>query len=204
MKLLSVSDVSKFELENMLDDGLSCMRTYPQIISSWQSEGGDEIYTSVPLSALISGSDTFRSSLLKLSTDPIYCALSETRLGDMVSSSELKQLSRDGRLVEASRIGSIVYSSKKCESEWFVLISGKLKVNLEEKSRDPLDQASHEISEGSLFGGCGLIAEEEKRCQFVIQVIQPCIFVELNGNPLKELVDEDHPSGLLVLAALGK
>jgi hypothetical protein len=200
--LLSVADVSKFELENMLDDGLACMRAYPHIIPP-RTEAEDETYTSIPVSSMISGSDTFRSSLLKLNTDPIYCALFETRLADIVSSPELKKLSKGGRLVEASRIGSVVYSSLKCESEWFVLVSGKLKVKIDEKSQDPLDQSVHEISEGSLFGGCGLLVEDEDRCNFVIQVIQPCVFVELSGNPLKELVDEDHPSGMLVLSVLG-
>jgi hypothetical protein len=202
IKLLSVADVSKFELENMLDDGLACMRAHPHIIPP-RIEGEDEIYTSIPVSSLIAGSDPLRSSLLKLNTDPIYCALFETRLADIVSSPELKKLSKGGRLVEASRIGSVVYSSQKCESEWFVLVSGKLKVKIEEKSQDPVDQSGHEISEGNLFGGCGLLVEEEDRCHFVIQVIQPCTFVELSGNPLKELVDDDHPSGMLVLSVLG-
>ncbi len=202
IKLLSVADVSKFELENMLDDGLACMRAYPHIIPP-RTEAEDELYTSVPLSSLIAGSDPFRTSLLKLNTDPIYCALFETRLADIVSPSELKKLSKGGRLVEASRIGSIVYSSQKCESEWFVLVSGKLKVQIDEKPQDLLDQTVHEISEGNLFGGCSLLVEEEDRCQFVIQVIQPCVYVELSGNPLKELVDDDHPNGMLVLSVLG-
>jgi hypothetical protein len=186
----------------MLDDGLACMRAYPQIIAL-RAEEEDEMYTSIPLSALIAGSDTFRSSLIKLNTDPIYCALFETRLAEIVSPSELKLLSKGGRLVEASRIGSVIYSSLKCESEWFVLISGKLKVKIDEKSQEPVDQTVHEISEGNLFGGCGLLVEEEDRCHFVIQVIQPCIFVELSGNPLKQLVDEGHSSGMLVLSVLG-
>ena len=203
-KLLSIPDISKFELENMLDDGLACMRAYPHITPAKEDKGYEEDdYTWVSVSSLIAGSDSFRTSLLKLNTDPIYCALFDTKLAELVSMPELKKLSKGGRLVEASRIGSIIYSSKKCESEWFVLTSGKLKVKIEEKNPDPLDQTVHEISEGSLFGGCGLLVEDEERCPFEIEVIQPCTFVELSGEPLKALVEENQHSGMLVLSFLG-
>ena len=197
-------DMSKFELENMLDDGLACMRAYPHITPQKGESGGEEDdFTWVRVSSLIAGSDTFRNTILKLYTDPIYCALFDTKLADLVSMADLKRLSKGGRLVEASRIGSIVYSSKKCEMEWFVLISGKLKVNLDANICDPSDQAVHEIIEGNMFGGCGLLAEEENRRPFEIEVIQPCTFVELSGEHLKTLVDENEHSGMLVLSFLG-
>jgi hypothetical protein len=205
-KLLSIPDTSKFELENMLDDGLACIRAYPHIKPPRESNEGfgvDEDSTWVSISSLIAGSDGVRNSLLKLNTDPVYCALFNTKLADLVSTPELKQLAKGGKLIQASRIGSIIYSSQKCNMEWFVLISGKLKVKIDENNPDILDETVHEMSEGSLFGGCGLLAENEERCPFEIELIQPSSYVELSGEPLKALLEENQHSGMLILSSLG-
>ena len=64
------------------------------------------------VSMLIAGSEAFRRSLLSIAVDPMYCALINTHLADLVSAKQLKAVSRAAREVREEVPGAVVYSSR--------------------------------------------------------------------------------------------
>jgi hypothetical protein len=211
MKHLRISDSKKFELDSMIEEGLTYMRKHikpPEVsVESSEDESEDEPSSiQLRLTFLISGSDTFRKLLLNLITDPVYCALVKTHLADLVSRKQLKTISAGGKEMTADSIGSIIYSSRSCNFEWFVLLSGKLRIK-----RDPSlvrkfehENEDFEIWEGEIFGGFDFFQfDSEKNC-FELEVIKPCTYIELKGEILETMIDEDPEVASDVYDMLGE
>ena len=95
-----------------------------------------------------------------MATDPIYCTLVDTHLADLVSPKQLKNLSRGVTEIKLGQVGSIIYSSKSYHQEWFVLISGKLRIKQDSSSEGEVLRADSaesskdlEIWKAEIFGG---------------------------------------------------
>ena len=131
IKFLRMPELSKFELDTMLDEGTASMQKFGENPGGTDSIEDEESPKELKVSFLIAGSETFRKMVLTLVTDPIYCALVNTHLADLVSPKQLKLLSRGATEVKIGDIGSTLYSTKACNQEWFVLISGKLRIKVQ-------------------------------------------------------------------------
>jgi CRP-like cAMP-binding protein len=192
----------------MIDDGLDL-----QSALSLPAEGGspdepEEGVTDakVPISLLIAGSDLFRQVILGIPTDPVYCALEGSSLAILVSRDQLRALSQGGREVREARTGSIVYSSTDRRQQWFVLISGTLRLTLESATLHDGggEGRSSLILQDEVFGGFDLLedgAEESDR--FEVEVLEPCHLVELAGEALEQLMDQDQETATDIYDVLG-
>jgi hypothetical protein len=197
MRHLRISEAKKFELDCMIEEGLNFMRKcnrQPELsVESTEEERDDDSNIQLKLTFLISGSDTFRKLLLNLITDPIYCALVKTHLADLVSPKQLKMISAGGKELTADSIGSIVYSSRTCKLEWFVLLSGKLRIKTNSSLVRKFEYESEdfEIWEGEIFGGFDFFQFDAEGHDFELEVIKPCNYIELKGQTLENMIDED-------------
>ena len=189
-------EISKIELENIIDDGLNFIKKYVLKSDSYVSEAqtnDSEAEGGIKLSVLIAGSDLLRKLFLNLVTDQIYCALAKTHLADLVSPKQLKTLSIGAVERKSDIIGTTVYSSKSCKHEWFVLTSGKLRIKTHHENVQPFEfeQEDFEIWEGEIFGGFDFFEFDEEQNHFELVVVKPCTFIELKGQVLEALMDED-------------
>ena len=207
IKMLRIADIDKFELERMLEDGINCSRTYS--FKSYTEENNSQLQADevdvigIPVSALIAGCTTFRQAILNLKTDPIYCALLETGLSHLLSKAQLKTISQHSRELRFDRVGTLVYSSKKCNQEWYVLLSGRLKFKPEKKDTT-LSINSFEIYQGEMFGGYDFFdSDSQVDTHFEIEVVQPCVVIEINGSVLENLLDDDPDIASDILDVLG-
>ena len=210
IKLLRIPDVSKFELENMMDEGTNCMKKFSRTSrpeSSNTENLQDETVLDLKVSYLIAGSELFRKLILNSQTSPVYCALVETHLSDLVSSKQLKLLSRGVVEINAADVGSIIYSTKSCCQEWFVLISGKLRIKPEsisdENSSTKALKEDFEIWKGEIFGGFDFFEHDSDSVHFDIEVIEPCQYIEMKGKVLEELFEADEDVATDVYDMLG-
>jgi hypothetical protein len=210
MKHLRISEPKKFELDSMIEEGLTYMRKYikqPEVrVESSEDESEDEPNMQLRLTFLISGSDTFRKLLLNLITDPVYCALVKTHLADLVSPKQLKTISAGGKEMTADNIGSIIYSSRSCNFEWFVLLSGKLKIKTDPSLVRKFEHENEdcEIWEGEMFGGFDFFQFDSEKNSFELEVIKPCTYIALKGEILETMIDEDPEVASDVYDMLGE
>ena len=210
MRRLRISEPKKFELDSMIEEGLICMRTYikqPELkVESSETESEGEASIHLKLAFLISGSETFRKLLLNLITDPIYCALVKTHLADLVSPKQLKKISAEGKEMTADSIGSVIYSSRSCKLEWFVLLSGKLRIKTDPSlvRKFEYENEDFEIWEGEIFGGFDFFQFDSEEHCFELEVIKPCTYIELKGQTLESMIDEDPEVASDVYDMLGE
>ena len=215
IKLLRIQDFNKFELNNILEDGNKCMLQFSKDLRPPNSSRDDleeEIQEKgLKVSFLIGGSEKFRQLILKLVTDPIYCALVNTHLADLVSPKQLKVLSRGIVDIKTAEVGATIYSTKTCNQEWFVLISGKLHINIDNSSNEnstvlnETPNEEFEIWKGEIFGGFDFFENDpDPYAHFDVAVLEPCQFIELKGNVLEELLEEDPDVANDVYDMLGK
>jgi hypothetical protein len=196
-------------MDNMNEDGICSMRKFYSFPSS-EIDEGDGVTTStikLKISSLIAGSESFRTLILNMATDPIYCTLVDTHLADLVSPKQLKFLSRGVEAIKAGQVGSTIYSSKSCHQEWFVLISGKLRIRPENPSEEAVLRTESsedlEIWKGEIFGGYDFFEMESDQSHFEIEIIEQCMYVELKGLVLEELLEEDPDVATDVYDMLG-
>jgi hypothetical protein len=223
MEVLSVSKFSHFELEDMFEDGLRCMQECAQLlgdigmtsqaraiqpssepnvdnVESAQSEPN----VSLPVKYLVAGSDAFRSTLLSLQLDPIYCAMMESVLSRFVSPEQLRGLAKGGVEMQESGIGVVVYASKKCGSDaWYILTSGTLKVSLDDSGMDQSESSSFEITAGEIFGGYNIALCESVPAHIRVKTVQPVNMIRLQGQNLQELMKTDLEAAGKVLLMMG-
>jgi CRP-like cAMP-binding protein len=195
-------------MDNMNEDGICSMRKFYTFPSSEIDEGDDDTITiKLKISSLIAGSESFRTLILNMTTDPIYCTLVDTHLADLVSPKQLKFLSRGIAEIKVGQVGSTIYSSKSCHQEWFVLISGKLRIKQENSSEGEFLRAESsedlEIWKGEIFGGYDFFEMESDQNHFDIVAIEQCTYVELKGLILEELLEEDPDVATDVYDMLG-
>jgi len=187
---LGLPEASLFETEEMVEHSLNCARTL------YGREVFTETATEFPVHCLLAGSDRFRQMILKLTTDPIYCALVKTHLVNYVSRTSIKELAKSARELEYSRVGKKVYSSLEGHSNWYVLLSGKLKATLE--SDDEISTV--DITDNMIFGGyhAGDTGEH-----LTVEILQPSKLIELGWEALEALAEEDKKSSSMLMSILG-
>lgn len=198
MQALSIDYFNHFELDDVFANGVSCANWRITTKSNAPSQE-----TRIPIAYLIAGSDLFRSAILNMKTSAAFCALISTRLGTLVSRTQLKSISEKAAEFQSSRPGAVIYTTSEQEVQWFVLVSGKLKLkatrlikdhdaglhNVEAKGEDE-PEFCHEINEGEIFGG--LIAQELcDKIHISIEVLNPSTLFKLRPEDMNNLIEED-------------
>jgi hypothetical protein len=219
LEFLSVDDLNQYEIEQMLVDGINCMKDAKQRRSSRQmNRCFNEPNLGIPIAYIISGSDSFRNSLLNLHTSPAFCALMKTSLRALLNQKQLAKLAASAREFQSSRPGTIVYATINQEDRWFVLVSGKLRAYLRGPDSDKStqcecsetlhlssDQSSlhRDIREGEIFGGFGTDDHFSVDHAYVsIEVVGSADLLELSPDDLKYLMDEDAQTAANIISLL--
>ena len=209
MALLSLSNLSHFHLEDIFDEGTKCKdKSVPGQERSGDPEEDDhELQAGVSIISLVAGSETLRKLLLKLKTDSIYCALEKSCLGLFLPSASIRSLAQGGKEIEISRTGAEVYSSRKSKTcAWYALISGKLKVRIDELSdneMDATDSPHFELHPGEVFGGYGISPGSTETVHVIFEAMEQCKYIELSDVQLKRFVDHHPELAAPLLARLG-
>jgi CRP-like cAMP-binding protein len=134
----------------------------------------------------------------------------ESSLASLVSLDQLKTLAKAAQDIREERVGSVVYSSKACQQQWYVLISGKLRLNYEGGEQDQQEksaQSHHEpalILKGEIFGGFDFFEDEAAAQHFQVEVLEPCHLVELKGEVLERIMDRDPDTATDIYEVLGE
>jgi len=217
MESLSVDGLNQYEFEQMFDDGISCMKNATAQRNPKQTNYYvDESKLHVPIAYIIAGSEIFRHSLLNLKTSPTFCALTKTNLGDLLTHRQLSKIAETARDFQSSRIGTTIYATENKEDRWFVLLSGKLRAHVHDSDSDKSihngctediyssSKTYHDIIEGEIFGGFGIIDQfEQSHLPHVsIEVINPSDLLELRSEDLKHLLDDDPQAAARVISLL--
>ncbi len=218
LEKLAISDISHFELEDMFEEGLRCMQECSSLVdyrpksnsaSTEKSEleeleGQTETSQSLPLKYLISGSESFRSSLLTLETDAVFCAMIESVVPNFVTPDNLRMLAEGGKEMQEHRIGQMIYSSRmRKDGMWYILSSGRLKVSLDNLREDKAETTDFELTAGEIFGGYCAASCKEGTSQIKIRTVQPCNIIELQGSNLKTLLQNEPDSAGKLLLMMG-
>ena len=166
---------------------------------------GTEQQTRISVISLMVASESFRNRLGKLKTDPIFCALMQSSLAAFIPPQDIRELAANGKEIELTRLGSVVYASRECKKcIWYVLISGKLKVTKD----SPLqgqgeDDFSHvELNSGEIFGGYGLQLDSPDLVHVKIETMQSSKFIELSGERLGEFVNRIPDIGARLMSMM--
>jgi len=193
-KHFRLPEMNNFDLQGMIEDGFTFWRS---VIPAKQVEDMNDDESNLensrlPISYLIAGSEAFRQTLLNLPIDRIYCAILDTSLAGLMSPSQLRSIARAAREIKEDSIGSVVYSSKTCKQNWFVLLSGKLILKQENKleTTKENDERFH-ILKGEIFGGYDFFEEDADPFHFRMEVLEPCCLVEFSGEVLEKILDYD-------------
>ena len=216
MDALSIADYSNFELEDMFEEGLRCMqecsvlikeeplgRCFAENKQTSNLESNDST-VSLPIKFLIAGSSIFLSSLLSLKTNSIFCTLIDSVVSNFVSRQQLRGLAEGGLEIQENKVGCIVYTSRKCDSDsWYVLCSGRLKVTLDDLGVSKVDNANFEIISGEIFGGYNIAECRENTKHVIIRTTQPSTYIQLQGKHLKDLLKRDLESAGRLLLMMG-
>jgi hypothetical protein len=213
LQLLSVDHFNHFELDEVIANGLACMkgRNRDDYCIKSETTTGDKQH--IPIVYLIGGSELFRSAILNLQTNAAFCSLLTTKLGNIASHSQLKILCERAVEFQSTRVGTVVYKTSDENINWFVLVAGKLKVKItptmcESGSLQLLDdeaaqqsEMTHEINEGEMFGG--LISQAILE-QFVvtIEVVSPSTLFALRPEDFNDLQDEDPEIAGKIMASI--
>ena len=208
--LLSITGLTQFELEDMIEEGHNCMELCSHIFShgNFDNKGmidddENEPEAHVSIIALMAGSHSFRQNLLKLQTDPIYCAMMQSSLATIVSSSKIRHLAQEGKEIEISRVGTIVYASRQSKTYvWCILLSGKLKVTLDGLSQNDDEGLEYELSPGEAFGGYGLLQDSADTTHIKIESIQASKYIELSDERLREFVNQEPAAAAQLLSKM--
>jgi len=210
MKILSIPEPSLYELEDVVNSGKSCTSWADALSNATEStvyRSSDEEQNAIriPFTCLISGSDRLRQNILKLKTDPLFCALLKTQLIRYISLTNLKILVQTAKEKDVGRIGSVVYNSEAGDKSWFVLLSGKLKATLcckELEDPEQEEQAELEwtdVAVGSVFGGYNPGDTNHIR----VEVSEPSKFLEFMWDDLERLCIEEDRGTDKLLSILG-
>ena len=195
MKILSLPEPSLFELEEIVESGMSFAHAnQPADSENLDSPMEVKLYVQY----LIAGSERFRQNILKIRTDPIYCALLKTRLMDYLPKRLVKLLAQSAREVDVSRIGKTVFVSDAGEKTWFVLVSGKLKATLLQPEGE--EEEWCEITVGEVFGGY-TIGDDADHIR--VEVLESSKYIELNWDELERIDNENEHSATKLLSVLG-
>ena len=206
---LSISGLNHFELEDMFEEGVKCKditaSRSEDILAKIDRPDDDPLPdTGISLISLLAGSETFQKRLLKIKTDNIYCALQKSILATIVSPSKIRALALGGKEVEITRIGSEVYSSRKSEScTWYTLISGKLKVSMDDTSKSNCNESSapyFELHPGEVFCAYGIHPNAPDTVHVVFETMQPSKYIELSDVHLRHFVEHDPESAAPLLS----
>ena len=202
LESLSVDFLDRFELDQILVEGseIKSLRK-----SSKRPEPGNICENeSTPIAYLIAGSTLLRKTILNLKTNATYCALVETKLGSILSESQLKKLSENAIEFQSDRHGTVIYTTSSKEFQWFVLVSGKMRANAVPVAQADHEEAfgakstaqvtsvniSHDVIAGDIFGGVPEIRIETKSFQVNVEVASQCTWFMLRSDDLIELMDE--------------
>jgi hypothetical protein len=209
LALLSVSGLSHFELEDMFEEASNCQDVSIHLPTKTNTPGrfagsNDETQeTEISVVSLIASSDSFRNHLGKLKTDPIFCALMQSHIAAFIPQSNIRELAIDGREIEITRLGAIVYTSrelKKCT--WYVLLSGKLRVSLDSPFHNGDDVPQCELNSGEVFGGYGIQQDTADTVHVKIETMQSSKFIELSGDHLCELLHSAPEIGARLMSMM--
>ena len=192
LKLLALPELSRFETEEMIEAGMSCHQICQSMSKSDLEKS--ELMIGIPVHFLISGSNMFRQLVMKLKTDPIYCALLKTDLIRYMSETHIKKLSHSGRELCVDNVGKTIFDSERGDKAWCVLLSGKLRAII--RTDEPQENSSCEILEGGIFGGYN---PPDNPNHFRVEVVRPCRYIEFGWELLESLdkLDRDSTEGLL-------
>ena len=212
LSLLSISGLSHFELEDMFEEGQNCMEACMHLFSQenvldrpivFDDDEPSEVMNRVSVIALIAGSESFRQHLLKLKTDSIYCGLMQSNLATFLSSSNIRFLAQGGKEIEITRIGTCVYTSRESKiCTWYVLISGKLSVRLDELSPSEDDSSQFELNPGEVFGGYGIQQESSDQVHVKIDTVQSSKLIELSDERLSEFSQQEPEAATRLLSMM--
>ncbi len=219
LEILDVSDFNHFELEDMFEDGLRCMKECSSLVenglecnlaASEKLKDGkmDNATTAtsqeLPLKYLIAGSETFRTSLLALKADAVFCSMIESVLLNFVTPNQLQMLAEGGKEIQEHRIGEVIYSSRKSkEGVWYILSSGRLKISLDDLQENKEEAMDFELTAGEIFGGFCIAPCKETVSHIMVRTIQPCNIIQLQAFHLKTLLKEDPESAGKLLLMMG-
>jgi CRP-like cAMP-binding protein len=206
-KHFRLPEMSNYELQGMIQDGIAIWITYCHCRDVSSDVDKDEQSNlnqpEFPVSFLIAGSESFRQCLLNLPIDRMYCSILDSALVNFMSLSQLRSIARTAREIKEDRIETVIYSSRTCKQEWYVLLSGKLILRPEQQdsSFDEKDGRFH-IMKGEIFGGYDFF-EESDPFHFKIFVLEPCTIVEFNGDVLEKILDYDPETATDIYDVLG-
>jgi hypothetical protein len=209
LSLLSLSDLSQFELEDMFEQGIHFSNlsreqpAYESADTDFAQLNGAPVRVS--MTALISGSNILRQHLIKLKTDAIYCALMQSHLATVLLSSSIRYLAQGAKEIEISKVGTCVYSSRERKTcTWFFLVSGKLKVCEDNWPLEDGDPAHYELNPGEIFGGYGAGSESLTAdvTHVKIETAQASKYVELSDVRLHEFVRRSPDDGARLLSMM--
>ena len=219
-ELLSLGELTYFELERMYNDSVACMKESKNSVLKKNQD--EEVPARIPIMYVVAGSEILREHILSLDTDPVFCSLIKTGLADLVDHFQLKKLSTVARIVESPRVGRIIYTSSLQSNEWFVLLSGKLKVSFEEPleetqdSREKRPEAKSKnkrveslepefirmMQAGDVFGGFSIVSEHYEVPHVKVEVASESCFVVFEAGDLAELVSDDGDMSLRIVSVL--
>jgi hypothetical protein len=210
LSLLSITGLTQFELEDIIEEGHNCMELCSNIFShgkfdsnNMMDDDENEPEAHVSIIALLAGSHSFRQNLLKLQTDSIYCAMMQSSLVTFVSSSKIRHLAQEGKEIEISRVGTVVYVSRQSKTyTWCILLSGKLKVTLDELSQNDDDSLQYELNPGEVFGGYGFQQDSADTTHIKIETIQASKYIELSDERLNEFVNQEPAAAAQLLSRM--
>jgi hypothetical protein len=210
LSLLSVNGLSHFELEDMFEEASNCQDVSSQLPMKINVPGPTTGYSDGPqqqvrisVVSLIAGSDSFRNHLEKLKTDPIFCALMKSNFATFIPPSNVRELAVDGKEIEITRLGAVVYSSRECKKcTWYVLLSGKLKVSLDAQSKNEEEAPHCELNAGDVFGGYGIQPDTADTVHVKIETMQASKFIELSGERLGEFVHHAPEIGARLMSMM--
>ena len=206
LKHFRLPEISNFEMQGMIEDGFAFWRSHCRIIPA--DDATDEQpnldQSQLPISFLVAGSESFRQTLINLPIDRIYCAILDTTLANLMSPSQLRSIARTAREIKEERIESVIYSSRTCKQEWYVLLTGKL-VLRPEKIDNGVNENDEkfQILKGEIFGGYDFFEEEADPYHFQIVVLEPCTIIEFSGEVLEKILDYDPDTATDVYDMLG-
>ena len=198
MKLLSLPEPSLFELEEIIESGMSCaMANKPADVEDLGVPGEPE-GINLTVQYLIAGSERLRQSILKVDTDPVDCTLLKTHLVQYISKHIIKALAHKAREIDVTRKGKSVYASDSGERSWFVLVTGKLKATLIQPEEE--EEQSCEIMIGDAFGGY-MVGDDVDHMR--VEVVEPSKYIELRWDDLERIEEDEENSTSKLMAILG-
>ena len=167
---------------------------------------------------LIAGSNSFRQKLIKLRTDSLFCSVMNTNLGQLVPEKVWRALLKGGRELEFIRQGQTVYVSRQAQAtrQWFAVIEGKLRVSVDIKLEENLENHTeeleggdntvehYEVSTGEIFGGYWIDehCKPSEESHIRVETMEATKVIELSGEHLAALLKTDMETSKLLLSRM--